>query len=397
MAKELHIKVDTIIGAYVDEFGFVYPGFMAFMLDGMLEANPDTKEVVIHSDCPGGDIIEGYRIYNRLMDFRKEGGTVRFINEGMSASMITVIAQAATPGLRQARPASTWMMHKPLYDQLNYVNADDLRKLAFQLDNFEETLLNIFVTASNNSIEQVKAHFKEEIFISSDEAVRRGYLDSIIEADGSYEPKKREAKAVAFCNPTNINQPENNTMAETKKPSKWEAFVALAKNLFEDGPENTEEAQAPAPVATETDLESGEKLYHDGELAEGTAVFTDVELTTPAADGNHKLANGNTVTVAEGKVSAITEAESEADALAEAKTEIQNLKDQLSAAQATATEVTNLKAQVTNLTADLAKAKKVVPGGGNNTPTPPQNFKGDNQEPEKMNKEKNAFKALAKK
>lgn len=378
----------------MDDGFFMWPGFMAFMLDGMIEANPDAKDLVVHIDSPGGDIIEGYRIYNRLMDFRAAGGTVRVIVEGMAASMATAIVQAATPGMREARKASTWMMHKPLFSGISWANANDLRKMATTLDSFEQTLTAIYVKGSGLTAEQVNAHLEEEQFISPEQAVERGYLDKVLEEAPAVPVKQREAKAVAFYNPKNINQPENNTMAETKKPSKWETFVALAKNLFEESPENTAEEGATAPAAASEALEDGSELFFEGELAEGTAVFTDAELTTPAADGDHKLASGKTITVAEGKVTAIAdsvvEESAEAVALRDAQAEIQNLKDQLTAAQALSTEVTNLKAQITAL-------KKAVPGGGDKTPAPVQNFKGDNTaEPEKLAKEKNAFKALAK-
>lgn len=366
MAKELHIKLDDIIGYYEDEFGFVWPGFLAINLEGVLETNPDAEMLTIHGDCPGGDIIEGYRIINRLEAFKRDGGKVRVINEGECASMMTAIMQAASPGMREALPASTWMMHKPLYDQLRFVNANDLRRLAFQLDNFEETLLNIYVNASGNPLETVKAHFEEEIFISSEEAVRRGYIDRIIEANTKIQPKQREAKAVAFYTPT---QPINQTteMAEEQKPTGVLAKMKAAAAAFMSALNEAEE-ETPTPQAATETLADGGTIHFDGELAEGTAVFTDAELTTAVADGDHELSDGRTITVAEGVVTVIAEATDEAAAaIAEKDAQIQSLTEKLEAAQAVAAKVPTLESRIQAL-------EKKVPGGGQKPNTPPQNF-----------------------
>lgn len=374
MAKELHIRIDDVIGV-IDDGLFMWPGFMAFMLDGMIEANPDAKDLVVHIDSPGGDIIEGYRIYNRLVDFREAGGTVRVIVEGMAASMATAIVQAATPGMREARTASTWMMHKPLFSGNFGANANDLRKMATTLDNFEQTLTTIYANGSGNTAEQVNAHLEEEQFISPELAVERGYLDKVLAEAPAVPVKQREAKAVAFYNPKNIQQPENNPMTKDEQKSFAAMIVDGIKAVF-NAPKAEEPSTPPAPVAASKALDGGGEIFFDGTLAEGTAVFTDTEMTTPAADGDHKLADGRTITVAEGKVTAITEAEPEASAdataLAAANARISELEGQLTAAQALSTEVTNLKAEVTAL------KKKVVPGGGDHTPAPAQNFIGDN-------------------
>ncbi|WP_026463665.1 Clp protease ClpP [Adhaeribacter aquaticus] len=368
MAKELHIRIDDVIGVMDDGF-FMWPGFMAFMLDGMLEANPDAKDLVVHVDSPGGDIIEGYRIYNRLVDFKKEGGTVRVIVEGMAASMATAIVQAASPGMREARAASTWMMHKPLFSGIPYANANDLRKMAATLDNFEHTLTNIYVQGSGLSAEEVNAHLEEEQFINPEIAVERGYLDRVLEEAPVMPVKQRESKAIAFYNPKNIQSTNTDEMlTEEQENSIVEKIANKFKALFTPKNEDT----PPAVVAASKPLKDGSSIYFDGELAEGTAVFSDAELTTPLADGSYELEDGQTITVAGGTVSSIAEAvDPNAQALAEKDQEIQNLKDQLAQASAKDTEITNLKAEITAL-------KKTVPGGGDKTPNPPQNFKGDN-------------------
>ena len=58
------------------------------------------------------------------------------------------------------------------------------------------------------------------------------------------------------------------------------------------------------------ELSEGGSVYFDGDLAVGTAVFTDETMETPAPEGEHALADGRTIVVADGAVSEINAADS---------------------------------------------------------------------------------------
>ena len=64
----------------------------------------------------------------------------------------------------------------------------------------------------------------------------------------------------------------------------------------------------------ETETEGG-ILYHEGneDLKEGDAVYSDAELSQPAADGDYKTADGKTITVVEGKVASIKDPDAEVE------------------------------------------------------------------------------------
>ena len=85
--------------------------------------------VRIHS--PGGYILEGLVVYNRL---KMSGKKVNVVIDGMAASMASVIAMA---GDHIAMPKNAWLMvHKPM--NLVIGNSDDMRKMADTLDGFED-------------------------------------------------------------------------------------------------------------------------------------------------------------------------------------------------------------------------------------------------------------------
>ncbi|RNI26632.1 Clp protease ClpP [Rufibacter latericius] len=393
MAKELHIRITDQIGIAEDSYGYFWPGFTALELEWRLQEIQNPEKVVLHISSPGGDVEEGLAIYNRLLELRETGVVVAAIVESHCYSIATLIAMAASPGELKARESSLWCVHKPMFPALYYANADDLRRYANSLDACEGAVNAAYVSRTGKPLAEVQAELRLDLIISAEQALAQGWIDGTLPAldgvpDAAATAKVQALKPVAFVRPKSEQQkqPENN-MSDNKKPSKWakfkEAILALVDE--EEGAQASEDDNNV--VALTTALEDGSTIYHDGELAVGTAVFTDEALETPVADGSHELSDGRTITVAEGAVTEITEAteggEDTAAALASKDQEIADLKAQLETATATASKVTALEAEVKAL-------KNKVPGGGQKQTTPPQNF---NQSPEK--KENNPFTAAA--
>lgn len=361
MAKELHIRITDQIGIVEDMFCW-YPGFTALELEWRLQEVANPEKIVLHISSPGGDVEEGLAIYNRLLELRESGVVISVIVESHCYSIATLIAMAASPGELKARESSLWCVHKPMYPEIYYANADDLRSYANKLDSCEGAINSAYVSRTGKPLADVQAQLRLDTIINADEALVNGWIDATLPSmEALPEAKATALKPVAFVRPKKDElNPINKPMATTKTPSKWDKFKTLMQNFIAeegDGDEGND-----GPVATETELEGGGILYHEGELAEGTAVFTDAEMTTPAADGDHKLANGNIVTVTEGKVTTITEAAAEdASALASANARIAELESQLAAKNtveaANSQAIKDLQAKVEQFGKTILKAQ----------------------------------------
>jgi len=331
MAKELHIRIDSHIGLLDDGWGW-WPGFMAYELEWYLIDMPNPERIVIHIGSPGGDVGEGIKIFNRLLDLRKAGSEIEVINEGECYSIATFIAMAASPGLLKAREASTWMAHKPWMPYTGGTS-DDLRKNADELDSFESILVGAYVARTGKPKEEIEAQLREDKIISSTQALAQGWIDSIIpNADLPSAPAakaKAATQALAFYRPeTNNLLNVENKMDDKTQQSLADKIVNGLSGLFKANPK-AEVAETPAAVVTPPVVESA----------------TEQPVTEQVIDP----------TVQE---------------LADLKAENETLKTQLA-------ELANKDAEITNLKAQLVTAKKAVPGGGDNTPAPAQNFKGD--------------------
>jgi hypothetical protein len=79
-----------------------------------------------------------------------------------------------------------------------------------------------------------------------------------------------------------------------------ETEVELEEEVIEEIIESTETTLA------ETKLEDGTLVYHDGEVAVGTALFTDAELLEPLTDGTYTLESGDGFTIEIGVITELT-------------------------------------------------------------------------------------------
>ena len=130
----------------------------------------DEIRVRIHSD--GGYITEGLAIYNALKGSSKR---VHVTIDGIAASMASVVAMA---GDTVVMPSNSFLMiHKPWNRVAG--DAEELRRNADVLDQFEESLIGSYHARTGIAEDQIKAMLAAETWISASEAVDMGFADSI--------------------------------------------------------------------------------------------------------------------------------------------------------------------------------------------------------------------------
>lgn len=328
MAKELHLTIYDCIDSWC--------GVSAKGIQEKLQANTEAEEIILHINSPGGSVYEGYTIYNLL---KGSGKKITAKIEGMCASIATLIALSADE--IEMLPMAQWLIHNP-FTQIEG-DAADLLKAVDELKRIEETLVSVYVAKTGKTDQEIKALMNEDKFISAQDAVEMGFATRIAEP----------LKAVAYFSLPKTN-PNNNVMNEEQQNSLADKIINGLKGLFQP----KAETQEPTPQAATTTLENGETIYHEGELAEGAAVFSDAEMTMALADGEYVLSDSRIMTVAGGMVTTIAEAEpanAVNEELVQANAEIERLKGELAA-------VTNAKdTTIKNLRAEVAQAKKRTP------------------------------------
>ena len=138
---------------------------VAAYLDGKTEAN-----ILINSG--GGDILEGFSIYNLLNDF---DGTVT-IQVDFAASMGSVIAMAGDK-ITMKDASSIMMIHRPW--GMSGGNSEELRKHADTLDKMEGMLLDIYANRSGMDRDKLSQLLADETYMDAKEALSYGLIDAI--------------------------------------------------------------------------------------------------------------------------------------------------------------------------------------------------------------------------
>ncbi|MDF3076128.1 MAG: Clp protease ClpP [Sphingobacteriaceae bacterium] len=273
-------------------------------------AKEDELLVRIHSG--GGFVFDGWAIYNALKNHPKKV-TVRI--EGIAASIASIIAMAGQEII--ICEAAMLMIHKPSIDPWFYgsMDAEDLKREALTLDQIQAVLASIYVAKTGLDTAIINDMINAETYMTPTEAISFGFADrmdktitetTIAENLFKHLFQNADAKTRAYANKAlKITDMSKELQTSLKENT---SLLKDIKNLFSNLFKNEEKEEEVTIENASSEKEDGTSLYYTGDLAEGTAVFNDEAMTEPAADGDHVLADGRTVTVAAGLVTAIAEA-----------------------------------------------------------------------------------------
>lgn len=365
---EAHVYFSDTIGMGDWFYGTTLPD-VRYVVEGQGvffgEPTPDNAlptTVYLHFPaCQGGDVVEGYAIYNYIRSLAAKGVKTVARIEGLCAS-IAVLCAIACDTVEMA-DAALLMVHKPSSDGWS-LTADDMRAGAELLDKIQAQLVSRYVARCGMSAETATELINKTSWLTADECIAYGFVTSkipdapiVAPADAAgvlnYYPKSTPAAPMAIT-----------PAEETRLLDK---FVNAVKSLF---PKNEDPAPAPAaaPAATNasTEVEGGDTMYYDGSLQADTAVYSDADMTVAYADGTYTTTDGQTVTVVAGIATSVAPAATENSApepaaansadLEAANAKIAELQGQLQTANQTVTGLKN-------------KLKAAVPGSTGN-PTP---------------------------
>lgn len=300
-------------------------------LDSVLkEITPKATSYVVHIHSPGGDVFEGYAIYNALKNTGKE---IEVRIEGVCASIAMSIASVASPGKRFANTKSSLMIHDPSFQNISGTESE-LRTAADLLKQIKSQFLTEWATKTGLSDQKLSEMYSQTTWMTPEQALELGFIDGVQES----------LKAVAYADFKKYNQ-----MQDKKEIKGMIEKLSDAINKFLS-------PRAEAPTAkTETLKDGTVVVVPDDEDWVGKSVTT--EDGAPLPPGVHELASGFTVTVDEnGNVTEKTKVEAEPEdmetkkQLEEAQAKIKELE---SALEARNNAATTAEAKVVSLQAKM--------------------------------------------
>lgn len=299
-------------------------------VDAFIDSIPEAdNDIELRLNCRGGDCMEGWTIYDKL---RSTGKEITAIIEGKCASMASVLLLAAPKERRFAYQNASLLIHNPYippYTLADAYNAEDLRRIAEDLEAETAKIVNLYVERTGSDETVLRALMAEDKYVDMDKAKELGFISEVkppISAKDK-QPKK-------------WNHSKTNNMNHDKKVTVAQAFQMLGVAL----------GVVKSP-AVNLDLSTADGSTLTVEREEGEPQVGD----SASPDGEHLMPDGNTIVVAGGVITEIRDPEEE------------NGNEELDAAN---TRIAELEGELTSLRAqaktkdDLAILNKVKTMGG---------------------------------
>jgi ATP-dependent Clp protease protease subunit len=133
-------------------------------------------EVSIYLNSPGGSVTAGLAIYDTMQYISNPVATYCL---GQCASMGAVLLAAGAEGKRYALPNSRIMIHQPWGGAEG--TAADINIRAKEINRLKKTLNEILGKHSGKTPKQVEKDADRDFFMSSEEAMKYGLVDNVLE------------------------------------------------------------------------------------------------------------------------------------------------------------------------------------------------------------------------
>jgi ATP-dependent Clp protease protease subunit len=136
--------------------------------------NPD-KDINIYINSPGGSVTAGLAVFDTMQFIKPEVSTICV---GQAASMGALLLAAGSKGKRFCLPHSRIMIHQPMGGFQG--QASDIEIHAREILALRERLNQILSKHSGQSLESVATDTDRDNFMSSEDAVKYGLVDSVL-------------------------------------------------------------------------------------------------------------------------------------------------------------------------------------------------------------------------
>jgi ATP-dependent Clp protease protease subunit len=140
-----------------------------------LESEDPSKDISLYINSPGGSVTAGMAIYDTMQYIKCDVSTICV---GMAASMGAFLLAGGAKGKRQALPNAEIMIHQPsggtqgkASDML--IDADHIRKIRQRMN-------ELLAQNTGKTVEQVAKDTDRDHWLTADEAVEYGLIDSVV-------------------------------------------------------------------------------------------------------------------------------------------------------------------------------------------------------------------------
>ncbi|GAW97640.1 ATP-dependent Clp protease proteolytic subunit [Colwellia marinimaniae] len=141
-----------------------------------LESESPDKDIFLYINSPGGSVTAGLAIYDTMKFIKSNVSTVCI---GQAASMGAFLLSGGEKGKRYCLPNARVMIHQPLGGFQG--QASDIEIHAKEILYIKDKLNRLMAEHTGQTLEQVSKDTDRDNFLSAEDAVEYGLVDSILE------------------------------------------------------------------------------------------------------------------------------------------------------------------------------------------------------------------------
>lgn len=140
-----------------------------------LDKEDSKEEIVMYINSPGGQVTSALAIYDTMQHI---GPDIRTICIGMCASAAAILLSSGTKGKRNILPNAEVMIHQVLGGTEG--QATDIDIHARHILKTRDRLNKILAKNTGQKLSKIEADTERDYFMSAEEAVKYGLVDTII-------------------------------------------------------------------------------------------------------------------------------------------------------------------------------------------------------------------------
>jgi ATP-dependent Clp protease protease subunit len=137
-----------------------------------LAALGKVSTINVRINSPGGDVFDGFAIYNQLVQHPAE---IEVDVDGVAASIASIIAMAGNT-IRMAKN-SMMMIHNPQGVAIG--DSNEMDRVKALLQQVKGNLTTTYVDRTGNSVADLEAWMDEETWFTAEACVERGFADLV--------------------------------------------------------------------------------------------------------------------------------------------------------------------------------------------------------------------------
>jgi len=143
-----------------------------------LEAQDPDKDIQLYINSPGGSVTAGFAIYDTMQYIKCDVSTICV---GLAASFGAFLLAGGAHGKRMALANSEIMIHQPaIHGNGIQGQASDIRIMSDHIQKNKQRLNRILAENTGRTIEEIERDTDRDNFMSADEALEYGLIDSVI-------------------------------------------------------------------------------------------------------------------------------------------------------------------------------------------------------------------------